>query len=377
MIERRRARATAVCIAAIAVVAAIAIPATEVAAAPTPSDLYDVACPTATSCFAVGQVDAAPLVRHWNGSTWSAMPSPLPAGTDAGGLNAVACPSATSCFAVGLASSSAAVRGLVERMVGTKWSAATLPAPAAGSQALWESVACTGPKRCFAVGSAFPLHGGNQRPAVSAWNGTKWASKYVPGPSTVFADIADVACPSARSCVGVGNSSIGPFVVRWNGSAWKLAASPLSPSSEQILNLASVACPSTASCFAAGYIVSRTTGNSVTTAVAHWNGTTWTLTRPPRPAKRYLLGVACGSTTVCFAVGSAMDASPHRAVIQRLKANNTWSAVSAPAVPAAEWILRGVACPTAKRCVAVGSARNGTTWTALTEGWSGTRWSRG
>jgi len=93
---------------------------------PSPSDYTNLAgvdCPTAKSCFAVGfwsaPRDAASktVVERWNGrGAWTIMPTPNPANSS---LFDVSCPSTTSCYAVGrawgLPSTSAGVRTLVER----------------------------------------------------------------------------------------------------------------------------------------------------------------------------------------------------------------------------------------------------------------------
>jgi hypothetical protein len=67
--------------------------------------LHGVSCPAATACTAVGDFfpqtgTVQTLAQHWDGTSWSVQPTPNPGGgQDA--LTAVACPSTTSCVAVG------------------------------------------------------------------------------------------------------------------------------------------------------------------------------------------------------------------------------------------------------------------------------------
>ena len=78
---------------------ASASPVWSVAASPSPfgpssGHLVGVACPSATSCFAVG-TDLnfnGTLVERWNGTSWSIVTSP----TVQGELNGVSCASTTS-----------------------------------------------------------------------------------------------------------------------------------------------------------------------------------------------------------------------------------------------------------------------------------------
>jgi hypothetical protein len=82
----------------------------QVQRSPRPSGAADaflegVSCPTATACTAAGNFSTSTstdltLAQHWDGTTWAVQPTPNPGG---GGddLSAVACPSTTSCVAVG------------------------------------------------------------------------------------------------------------------------------------------------------------------------------------------------------------------------------------------------------------------------------------
>jgi hypothetical protein len=71
----------------------------------TQSALSGIACRSAYSCYAVGSVDTKSgthtLVEHSNGATWAHVTTPSPSGTTDASLNGIACPSASTCIAVG------------------------------------------------------------------------------------------------------------------------------------------------------------------------------------------------------------------------------------------------------------------------------------
>lgn len=82
--------------------------------------LSSVSCASATSCVAVGGDSGtsgrnSTLVENLSGTTWSTVPSPNPAGAVDAFFHAVSCPSAVTCFAVGDFDQFSAPRPLVEQ----------------------------------------------------------------------------------------------------------------------------------------------------------------------------------------------------------------------------------------------------------------------
>ena len=125
------------------------------------ASLESVTCPSATSCVAVGSyMDSSGswqgLIETMSGSSWQATEVTLPGNAD-GDPNAylvsVACPSATSCVAVGYYNDSTSP--LLATGSGTNWTATEAPLPAnaqTGQYAYLESVACPSATSCVAVG---------------------------------------------------------------------------------------------------------------------------------------------------------------------------------------------------------------------------------
>jgi Ser-Thr-rich glycosyl-phosphatidyl-inositol-anchored membrane family len=120
------------------------------------NELNGVKCMSATSCVAVGDyynasnVDQT-LIERWNGSTWAVVASP-DQGSGQNYLSGIACPTATSCVAVGYSRNTSNVpKTLVESWNGSTW--AIMASPNQGSSTnLLTGVACSSSTSCTAVG---------------------------------------------------------------------------------------------------------------------------------------------------------------------------------------------------------------------------------
>ncbi len=103
------------------------------------SSIRAVACPSAATCTAggayrdsSGNIQGLLLTRHrWS---WTAATAPVPAGAAADpetSINGIACPSATTCTAIGsYTDSSGNSQGLLLTRHGPSWTAAQAPLPA-------------------------------------------------------------------------------------------------------------------------------------------------------------------------------------------------------------------------------------------------------
>ncbi|MGO9876711.1 MAG: hypothetical protein ACLPVY_23295 [Acidimicrobiia bacterium] len=121
--------------------------------------LVGVSCSTSTNCVAVG-IDASsttaaskPLAEDWNGNTWTLAAVPNPNGAANTELLSVSCHSSNSCYAVGGYSTSTTSNTLVEHWNGTSWSQVGDPNPAGANGASLSGVSCPSPTSCTAVGS--------------------------------------------------------------------------------------------------------------------------------------------------------------------------------------------------------------------------------
>ena len=111
--------------------------------------------------MAVGDVDfgtgtplsSAPVIEHWDGTSWQMMPTP----DTFGGLTGISCPRPNVCFAVG---------GPNELWDGTSWS---IQARIRRKAAL-EDVSCSGLLACTAVG--LRSENGSLFTYAERWDGT-------------------------------------------------------------------------------------------------------------------------------------------------------------------------------------------------------------
>jgi len=145
--------------------------------APNPDTLRGVAAGPAGTAWAVGCTTCAtasgfngPLIEGWNGKAWAQMPTPG-LGAPGGILAGVAAVSATSAWAVGGTESgvgtSEVITTLIARWNGTKWTRMPSPSPAGG--AALSGVAAVSASRAWAVGQTRA-----GKTLIERWNGTAW-----------------------------------------------------------------------------------------------------------------------------------------------------------------------------------------------------------
>lgn len=110
--------------------------------------LRQVACISDSDCWTVGNyftgTATQTLTEHWNGTTWSVVPSANIVGTDADALQSVACNSPSDCWAVGQAytSSTGVSQTLTLHWDGMAWT--VIPSQnVAGDNIILNGVACS------------------------------------------------------------------------------------------------------------------------------------------------------------------------------------------------------------------------------------------
>jgi hypothetical protein len=262
------------------------------------------------------------------------------------------------------------------------WDKTALAEPAESSWAAARRVSCSTASDCMAVGD-YETGAGTKAGMASRWSGSEWASTSpaVPGGSKSDA-LAGVSCTASNLCTAVGRyaSSSGAELTlaeRWNGSAWTIQTTP-NPAGAKSSWLEDVACSSATACTAVGRYESA--AGVEATLAERWNGTEWTLqtTVTPSGAKwSRFADVSCVSS-VCSAVGSYESSGSVRLALVERWNGTEWTLQTAPAPAGSEWnSLKGVSCSTASECVAVGSYRSGGKYFTLAEVWNGTSWSLG
>lgn len=378
--SNRRTRSVSVLVSTIAVVASVLFVPLAPAGAdavwsitPTPNPagtinavLNSVACTRAASCFAVGRYQAPKIhrrqvIERWNGSRWSIMSNP--AGSAGSVLFDVTCPSAGDCYAVGTLNYK---RTLAEHWSGKTWSLMTTPNPT--SIGILFGVSCPTRSSCFAVGA------GGATALIEHWNGHRWSIVKTAKP--IAGALVEVACPGPATCSAVGfragsNGNPQTLIGRWDGHGWSTVTFPAAQSE----GLEDISCPSTVSCVAVGSSATSSSSEAVSPLIYRWDGMRWSRMTPaavaPPNNDAPLNGIACPSANRCVAVGSAGPAlsssQGSRTMVQQWDGSR-WSLVSPPNPSGATSSeLNGVACPSATTCMTAGDYQTPGTTRTLAE----------
>ena len=256
-------------------------------AAPAPAGQTDiqlngVAATSSSNAWAVGFFDtsgglARTVIEHWNGRAWKIQPSPNP-GSHSDFLQSVTALSATDAWAVGDYSTSETTEfTLFEHWNGRTWTRVPSPNLGGRNSAGLTGVAALTPASIWAVGSTISQLGIGT--LAERWNGRAWKPVASPNPAgpANFNEPTGVAATSATNAWMAGmltSSSTGArvvFVEHWNGRSWRQVASPI-PAGAISSNLHAVTATSSASAWAVGYYFK---GTQTLTLIEHWNGTAW------------------------------------------------------------------------------------------------------
>ena len=337
--------------------------------------LISVSCTSPADCIAVGL--ASPIIQpgpnslgeSWNGTTWTIMSTPNPNGSEGTQLNGVSCASSTACIAVGEYFDSAGVNAtLAMSWDGATWTIVASPSPSAEGSSL-AAVSCASPSACTAVGNSFV----SKSPSillVEHWDGEAWSTQKADAkPGVTGAGLSGVACLSKTFCLAVGNDEFfSPISEIWNGSVWKVTPAPAGSGGGELND---VTCVNTTDCIAVG----SPSGSEIGLA-ERWDGQTWTDLKTPNGTGN-LESVSCTSATSCMSVGTTEGSSqPLPVPLAESWDGQKWSMTQIPN-PAGSFQadVRGISCPSADDCVAVGESLNDLQVASpLIYSWNGTKW---
>lgn len=176
---------------------------------PVSAVLDAVSCTTGTFCVAVGNDDN--FAEFWNGSAWTSMTLPTPAGQNIGGMYSVSCGTKISCTAIGFYTVGGnGVRiPLVDHFDGTSWTLQSFSRLRSSSALRSVSCAHNG-THCTAVGITY-LRTGQPQPLVEIWNGSVWRQDHsiIIPPSPRGSVLSAVSCRTQDTCVAAGSAGSG------------------------------------------------------------------------------------------------------------------------------------------------------------------------
>jgi hypothetical protein len=194
-------------------------------------NLTGVTATAANDAWAAGYILSDPdrtLVEHWDGRAWTVSTSPNVGHWD-NQLLAVDGTSSADAWAVGWRTDDqGGARTLVERWDGSGWTA--VPSPNLGSHTYLRAVAAMSPTDVWAGGDA--VVGSRLVPLIEHWDGIDWSVVSSPNPDPTKSSLILGMSDGAGGVWAVGNvtqsgdpKSVG-FTERWTGSAWKLVDAP-------------------------------------------------------------------------------------------------------------------------------------------------------
>ncbi|HMA38077.1 MAG TPA: hypothetical protein VKY74_26755 [Chloroflexia bacterium] len=335
---------------------------------------YGVAAVTANDAWAVGHDynSGGPehsLVEHWNGTAWAVVPSPNP-GAVGNVLQAVAVVAANDVWAVGYQDDwNSPFQTLVEHWDGTTWSVVPSPSPSTYNNLLY-GVTAVAANDVWAVGYYYGANGLEQT-LIEHWNGSAWAVVASPNPGSATGVLYAVAGATMNDVWAAGyyykaGGVSHTLVEHWNGTAWAVVPSPSGGARSNVLQ--GVAVVAANDVWAVGYVANSYYGQQ--TLIEHWNGTTWTVVASPNPGSSndYLTGVAgAGATTnEVWAVGHDVNGSGQPQTLVLRWDGTAWAVVPSPTATPYDSLFDGVAVVAANDVWAAGEDSNGSSPTLQT-----------
>jgi hypothetical protein len=258
------------------------------------------------------------LIEHWDGSSWTVVPSPngSTTGSQLLGVDAV---SANDIWAVGSSSTLAAPyeNTLIEHWDGSSWSIIPSPIPSGGYFNKLNGVAVVAANDIWAVGSYSGSTNHNQT-LIEHWDGSSWSIVPSPNGGAYGNHLQSVAARAANDgwAVGASNNGGNSLILHWDGASWSVVPSPnIADWTNQLQSVTTVAADDVWAVGVAYFTWYISDGDPITssqTIIQHWNGSAWSIVPSPNPGDNnnhygtitnQLYGVAAVSASDVWAVG--------------------------------------------------------------------------
>jgi hypothetical protein len=286
------------------------------------ANLFRVSASSSTDVWAVGDDGGAyPIIYHWNGTRWTADSQKQIAGV----LYGISAITPSDAWAVGYLNHGGYPLTLTEHWDGTTWSVVPSPSPDQ-SDVLSDSVAVA-TNDVWAAGNYLPHASTTIQPLFLHWDGTKW--QHVPEATGLVHGgiVSRIAAVSTGDVWAVGYQgtptpfSTDALTEHWDGSIWSVVPAAPPPVMESS-TLNGVAAISAHDVWAVAW------GGAGSPYIEHWDGSAWSVVPSPT-VTGVLFGVGAASTDDVWAVGDygsnlAMDLTEHWD-------GSMWTQISTPA----------------------------------------------
>lgn len=272
---------------------------------------------------------AATLIEQWDGAAWHVIPSP-----GAYRLNGVVALSLTDVWAVGSQGESegdiSRVTTLIEHWNGTQWSVIPSANPSARLNVL-NGVAAVAANDVWAVGAYATADGNGTVPLIERWDGSAWRVVASPplaehGQSALY---GAARIPDTNQLWVVGYSMEQALIERWDGSAWHLLPISGLRGGQFLSGLSGAVALSATDAWAVGGVHTLSNDAVIQPLIVHWNGSMWYVASTP-DVRGVLSSVAAASSNDVRAVGqSASGVVPESALIEQWD-GTTWRVIASP-----------------------------------------------
>ena len=292
-----------------------------------------------------GTVGYSTMAQHWDGKSWSIVPTPNP--TLLQSLYGVAGSASNDVWAVGAQSADYYAQTLTEHWDGQAWSVVPSPNVSSTGHSFLKAVTAVSSNDAWAVGYAQAGFRSPSQPLIEHWDGTSWS--IIPNPDISNSSLNGVTAISANDVWAVGSYALNlfndaPLIEHWDGTSWSVVNSP----TLQGINtkLLAVSASSSKNMWAVGFGFDDLSGN-YSTLMMHWDGTSWSITQNPviPQTSAQLLGVTTLAPNNVWAVGAQMSSTDPTAPLHTLTMHwdgKSWNIVTSPELSPDGDILQGV-----------------------------------
>jgi hypothetical protein len=282
--------------------------------------LNAVAGTSTSDVWAVGfsftcSADLKPMVLHWDGTSWSAVTTPKLNTNDNAALNSIVAIAPDNVYAAGYQpATNGAVQTLIEHWDGSTWT--VVPSPNANSTGnVLMSISATSATDIWAVGDQV-APSIEVRTLALHYDGNTWSVVATPNPvsgsfldQNVLMSVTAVA-PNDVTAVGftLGNLTELTMVQHWDGTRWKVIPSPNKSTAAGALNtLRGVTAVNSKDLYAVGFFANSSSNGQELTLMLHFDGTRWSVIKSPvKGLAQQLNGVsALPGTTDVWTAGAA------------------------------------------------------------------------
>ncbi len=311
------------------------VPTPNIRAFPFHSDLSAVSASSATDIWAVGQSGV-----HFDGKKWTAFALPLIAGDLTSGITGVADLAPNNVWAVGdINVHEDNPNQVIEHYDGSAWSVATGPTFQPTDQPYLNGLTATSPTDLWATGSILTLIGCCQEafPLFEHYDGTSWTA--IIDESNLDSFMFGISAVASNDVWAVGYVGAvgGTFTEHYDGSAWRVVASPSPGNGENALLGVTALAPNDV--WAVGFFVTAANQDRPQkTLVEHWDGTRWKVVPSPnvggnnsQTISNELRGVIAVSANDVWAFGDTDAFGPEQITNLVMHWDGTkWSIVPTP-----------------------------------------------